>query len=360
MPRGTAEAAPGESWQVSEPARVEPDPLPFSVDVDLGEYEVLPAAEALASGRAEDLGSLVEALASSARGSADRDDLLARLAAGGPEAAAALVARLPGPSEARASLAGPDPVEGWGPVFAGVVALGRPAEKPLLATLEDPDPERRRAALALLARLGASGALPAIAACVHDEDPSVAAEAALALASARGAAGLAPLVADLRRSLTSGRATKAVPRGPRAGAARRRRRRPAPHPAARRGRRARRPSPRTRSPPSPCSASAPTRPPGSPGGGSGAPRPFELAPPGARRPATGSCARPPRTSCAAPASPPSPTRPTRRRRSGRRRPGPGRAGGGKRGSRSSPGPRYPRRPWRIPSIPIRAARCSTR
>jgi HEAT repeat protein len=210
VPRGTAAAAPGESWQVSEPARVEPDPLPFSVDVDLGEYEVFPAAEALASGRAEDFGSLVEALAASIQASADRDDLLARLAAGGPEAAAALVARLPGPSEARASLAGPDPVEAWGPVFAGVVALGRQAEKPLLATLEDPDPERRRASLALLSRLGAPEALPAIAACVHDEDPSVAAEAALALASARGTPGLAPIVADLRRSLTSGKAAKAA------------------------------------------------------------------------------------------------------------------------------------------------------
>ena len=52
-----------------QPARVEVDPLPFSVDVDLGEYEVASAAEALSSGRAEDVASLVEALASSSRGS---------------------------------------------------------------------------------------------------------------------------------------------------------------------------------------------------------------------------------------------------------------------------------------------------
>ena len=45
------------------------------VDVDLGEYEVASAAEALSSGRAEDVASLVEALASSSRGSADRRQL---------------------------------------------------------------------------------------------------------------------------------------------------------------------------------------------------------------------------------------------------------------------------------------------
>ena len=59
----------GEDWSVVEPARVEPEPLRFSVDVDLGEYEVISAGEALASGRAEDIPSLVEALAASRRGS---------------------------------------------------------------------------------------------------------------------------------------------------------------------------------------------------------------------------------------------------------------------------------------------------
>ncbi|MEY2669055.1 MAG: hypothetical protein RJA59_1693, partial [Pseudomonadota bacterium] len=198
---------PGEDWSVVEPARVEPEPLRFSVDVDLGEYEVMAAGKALASGRAEDIPSLVEALAASRRGSDDRSDLVARLVAGGPEAAAALVARLPGPSESTGTLADPVPVEEWGPIFAGVVAAGRLAEKPLLAALGDPDPDTRRAAIALLSRLGA---FPSIAVLVQDEDERVAAEAALALAAGRGAPELRPLVAEIRRALASGRPVKAA------------------------------------------------------------------------------------------------------------------------------------------------------
>jgi hypothetical protein len=200
-----------ESWKVSEPARVELEPLPFSVDLDLGEYEVASAATALSSGRAEDLGSLVEALAASLRGSADREELVARLVEGGPEAAAALVARLPGPLESAGTPSAAFPLEVRGPIFAGVLALGRIAEKPLLAALEDADPERRLAAVALLARLGDPATLSRLAARVHDEDARVAAEAREALASARGSPALAPLVADLRRALASGRPAKAIP-----------------------------------------------------------------------------------------------------------------------------------------------------
>ena len=200
----------GEDWSVVEPARADPEPLRFAVDVDLGEYEVIPAGEALTSGRAEDLPALVEALAASQRDSDDRRDLVSRLVAGGPEAAAALVARLPGPAESGQSLAEPVPVEDWGPVFAGVGAAGRPAEKPLLAALEDVGPERRRAAIALLSRLGGPGSLPAIAALVQDEDGRVAAEAALALGAARGSPALLPTVAEIRRALASGRPVKAA------------------------------------------------------------------------------------------------------------------------------------------------------
>ncbi len=199
----------GEDWSVVEPARVEPEPLRFAVDVDLGEYEVIAAGDALASGRAEDIPSLVDALAASQRDSADREELVARLVAGGPEAAAALVARLPGPAESRQSLADPVPVERWGPIFAGVVATGRTAEKRLVAALGDADPEMRRSAIALLCRLGGPGWLPAIAALTQDEDDWVAAEAAFALCTARGTPALLPTVAEIRRSLASGRPVKA-------------------------------------------------------------------------------------------------------------------------------------------------------
>jgi HEAT repeat protein len=208
---GPAEASAEDGWKVSEPARVEVDPLPFSVDVDLGEYEVAPAAEALSSGRAEDAVSLVEALASSPRGSPDRQQLVARLAEGGPEAAAALVARLPGPIEVEEDATPSSPAEARGPIFAGIVAVGRAAEKPLIAALEDPDAARRRAAVALLARLGDPSTLARLAARIQDEDSSVAAEAREALVAARGTPALPPLVADLRRSLGSGRAARALP-----------------------------------------------------------------------------------------------------------------------------------------------------
>ena len=136
---------------------------------------------------------------------------MARLVEGGPEAAAMLVARLPGPIEVEEAAVVALPAEERGPIFAGTVALGRMAEKPLLAALEDADPERRRAAVALLARLGDPATLARLAARVHDEDPRVAAEARESLAAARGTPALPPLVADLRRALASGRPAKAIP-----------------------------------------------------------------------------------------------------------------------------------------------------
>ncbi len=209
-PAAPPRPAPSDDWSVVEPARVEPEPLRFVVDVDLGEYEVIAAGEALASGRAEDIPALVEALAASLRGSDDRRDLLARLVAGGPEAAAALVARLPGPAEAACTLGGGVPVEHWGPIFEGVVAAGKGVEKHLLQVLDDADPERRRAAVALLSRLGAPGSLPPIAARVQDDDEDVAAEAALAIAAAHGSPAAGPTVAEIRRALASGRPVKAA------------------------------------------------------------------------------------------------------------------------------------------------------
>jgi len=85
--------------------------------------------------------------------------------------------------------------EARGPIFAGIVAVGRAAERPLIAALEDPDAARRRAAVALLARLGDPSTLARLAARIQDEDSSVAAEAREALVAARGTPALPPLVA---------------------------------------------------------------------------------------------------------------------------------------------------------------------
>jgi HEAT repeat protein len=120
------------------------------------------------------------------------------------------VGRLPGPAESRLTLAEGIPVEAWGPIFAGAAGAGKGAEKPLLGALEDGEPERRRAAVALLSRLGLPGTLKAIAALVQDEDAGVAAEAALALAAARKSPVFGPTIAEVRRALASGRPVKAT------------------------------------------------------------------------------------------------------------------------------------------------------
>jgi HEAT repeat protein len=204
-------ASAEDSWRVSEPARFEEDPLPFTVDVDLGEYEVASAGEALATGRAADLPAAVEALVASAPGSEERRRLLEVLVAGGPEAAAALVARLPGPFEGPGADDPAAPAERRGPVFAALLALGSLAGKPLAAAVDDPEPARRAAAIPLLARVGDPGAVSAIAARVFDDDPRVAAEAREALARSTGSPALGPVITELRRALASGRAAKAIP-----------------------------------------------------------------------------------------------------------------------------------------------------
>jgi HEAT repeat protein len=200
---------PDDAWSVVELARAQTASTRARIDGDAIAREVIDAGEPLAPVRSEDVPSLVEALLASRRGSEERRDLASHLVSAGPEAAAALVARLPGPLEAGGSLADGAPIAEWGPVFAGVAAAGLAAEQPLLAALHDSDPERRIAALALVLRLGAPGGLAAIAALVQDDDPRVAAEAANALASSRGLPVLSPIVAEIRRALASGRPVKA-------------------------------------------------------------------------------------------------------------------------------------------------------
>jgi HEAT repeat protein len=199
-----------ETWSVTEPARIAEEPLPFAVDVDLGDYEVATAGEALSSPRALDLPSAIEALARSARGSAERSALVGTVAQRGAEAADMLVARLPGPIEVPAGLAEATPVQEHGPVPAAILALGPEALRPLAAALSDPDPDRRRYAALLLGAIGDAAALPSLAVRVFDEDPRVAGAAREALAAARGRPELRPVAEGLRRELSSGKAARAI------------------------------------------------------------------------------------------------------------------------------------------------------
>jgi HEAT repeat protein len=200
-----------ESWQATEPARAfDDDALPDSVDVDMGDYEVTLASEALSSPRALDVSMLLERLTRSARGSAERSHLIAQLRQRAAEAAGALVERLPGPLEVRDGLSDATPVEEQGPVLAAVAAIGAAALHPLLAALVDGDPERRRYAVLLLARLGDPAALADLANRVFDEEARVAAAARQALAGARRLEEMKPVVESLRHELASGNAARAV------------------------------------------------------------------------------------------------------------------------------------------------------
>jgi len=200
-----------ESWQATEPARASEDALlPLSVDVDLGDYEVSPAAEALASPRALDVAALVDRLAESARGSAERSNLIAQLRQRVEESAGALVDRLPGPLEVSDGLSDATPVEEQGPILAAVAAIGSGALQPLLAALVDPESGRRRYAVLLLAHLGDPQALPELAKRVFDEDGRVAAAARQALAGSRRLEEIRPVVESLRHELASGNAARAI------------------------------------------------------------------------------------------------------------------------------------------------------
>jgi HEAT repeat protein len=202
---------PGEEgWKVTEPGRIEEEPLPVSVDVDLGDYEVAPIAEALSSPRAIDVATLVQRLARSSRGSAERASLVSMLAQRGAEAAAALGARMPGPVEVPDELAEATPVQEHGPVLAALAALGQASTRPLLAALSDPDADRRRYAVLLLGGRGDPTVLPSLAVRAFDEDARVAAAAREALAAAKGQPELRPVIDGLRRELASGKPTRAA------------------------------------------------------------------------------------------------------------------------------------------------------
>jgi HEAT repeat protein len=193
-----------EPWQVAEPARTEL-PLPEEVEVDLGDYEVGPPPSALATPapEASRLDEVVERLARSARGSAERGSLIAELAQAGAEAVPPLAARLPGPIEVRSeALAEATPVSEQGPLLAALAAVGPAATRHLLPVLSDPDKVRRRYAVLLLGHLGDAAALPALAEAAFDPDPRVASAARVALAAHRREPEFEPLRARLRRALS--------------------------------------------------------------------------------------------------------------------------------------------------------------
>ncbi|HEU4385268.1 MAG TPA: HEAT repeat domain-containing protein [Anaeromyxobacteraceae bacterium] len=208
-----ASPVPLEPWQVAEPARAEM-PMPEEVEVDLGEYEVGPPPSALLgeapapgefspAAAPSPLEALVQRLAQSARGSAERASLIGELARAGEEAAAALAARLPGPIESRSeALAEATPVSEQGPLLAALAALGPAATRHLLPVLSDPDRIRRRYAVLLLGQLGDAAALPALAEAAFDADARVASAARAALSAHRREPEIEPLRVRLRRALS--------------------------------------------------------------------------------------------------------------------------------------------------------------
>ena len=192
-----------EDWTISEPGRIEA-PLPADTEVDLKDFEVSVASEALAVPQALDPGEAAERLARSVRGSSERGNLIARLVEQGMVAAPFLCARFPGPLEVTSpSLAELTPVDEQGPILAAVVAVGAPAVPHLLPLLADGDAQRRRYAVLALARIGEPSVWPAVAERVYDADPLVAAAARGALTAARRQAELSPILEALRRALVT-------------------------------------------------------------------------------------------------------------------------------------------------------------
>jgi hypothetical protein len=191
-----ATEAPGE---VPAPAEARPAPPSAmeDVDVDVDLSEESPAA-------ATDPDALAEALVASAPGSPGRAAVLAALAALGADAARALCVRLPGPVEVAPEALAATPADAQGPLFTALVALGPAATRPVTAVLTDADPARRRAAAAILGRVGDAACYPALADRAFDADPVVAKAACDALAAHRRDPKMRAIPEKLRRALLSG------------------------------------------------------------------------------------------------------------------------------------------------------------
>jgi HEAT repeat protein len=188
-----------------EPA-IAPEAAPPAAAVETGvaqEAASVPAGSGPAPPEA-DAAAEVEALVATGAGSTERASLLARLAARGAEALGPLLDRLPGTLEVAPDALDTSPAEEQGPLLAALVALGAQAARPVAELLADPEPGRRRAAAAILARVAEPSSYAALAERAFDPDSAVRRAARAALAAHRRDPKMRPIPEKLRRALLSG------------------------------------------------------------------------------------------------------------------------------------------------------------
>lgn len=190
-----------DPWQAFEPGAALRD-LEVDVELDPAAWPELGAPPPRFDPEAE-----VTALLATPAGSDGREAALARLAEHAVESLPVLWARLPGPLESEADDATPDAL---GPLPAALAALGGAALPAMLDVLRDPDPGRRRVAVAVLGASGDPAAFPALADRALDPDPRVAAAAAAALAAHRRDPAMRVVPERLRRALLSGVSARAA------------------------------------------------------------------------------------------------------------------------------------------------------
>ena len=194
--RASAVPLPASGFVEAPPAPPEASPVPPEA-AQVAPEPGSPPPEA-------DAAAVVEALAVTRAGSPQRASLIARLVARGAEAVGLLVDRLPGPLEVAPDALDTSPAEEQGPLLAALVALGGVAARAVATLLSDPDPTRRRAAAAILARLAEPSSYAALAERVFDPDSSVRRAARAALAAHRRDPKMRPIPEKLRRALLSG------------------------------------------------------------------------------------------------------------------------------------------------------------
>lgn len=202
---------PLEPWQAQEPALATEDESLDEFDIDLGDYQVTPAAEAFAIPHTFDPAVAVLDLEASVRGSAERGRLIALLTLHAADSAPFLCARFPGPLEVKSeALSEITPIFEQGPILAALAALGTVATPYLIPLLTDAGPERRLCALRLCRHLADPTSFLALADRVFDPDPRVAATARVGLKELRRHPDMRAIVEKLRRALVSPITDRAV------------------------------------------------------------------------------------------------------------------------------------------------------